>query len=197
MAKRRLKPSTVIMPVPAALISCQQIGGKANIVTIAWIGVVCSRPPLLALGIRPSRFSHGLIQDSGQLVVNIPSTELLNKVDWCGLVSGRDRDKFHEAELTTISAAEVGPPLIQECPLNLECQLRQVIPLGSHDLFLAEVVALWVDEDVLDASGQVDVAKLEPLAYCPGVYEYWGLSRCLGRYGASGEGAHRPWREES
>lgn len=190
MAKKRLKTSPLIMPVPAALVSCQRAGERPNIITIAWIGVVCSRPPLLALGIGPGRFSHAIIRDSGQLVVNIPSRDLLDQVDWCGLVSGRERDKFQQTGFTAVSAHQVRPPLIGECPVNLECQLLQVIPLGSHDLFLVEVVALWADEEVLDASGEVEVTKLAPLAYCPGVYEYWGLSRCLGRYG--GGGKHSP-----
>jgi flavin reductase (DIM6/NTAB) family NADH-FMN oxidoreductase RutF len=171
------------MPVPAALVTCRRAGERPNIITIAWIGVACSRPPMLALGIRPGRFSHALVRDTHQLVVNIPSRDLLERVDWCGLVSGRDRNKFQETGLTPTPAKKVGAPLIQECPLNLECHLRQIIPLGSHDLFLAEVVAMWVDEGILNESGKVDVAKLAPLAYCAGVYEYWGLSPRLGGYG--------------
>jgi flavin reductase (DIM6/NTAB) family NADH-FMN oxidoreductase RutF len=177
------------MPLPAALVSCQREGEKPNIITIAWIGVACSRPPILALGIRPGRYSHAIIRDSGQLVVNIPSGSLLKKVDWCGFVSGRDRDKFDQMGLTPIPGRKVRPPLIGECPVNLECQLRQVIPLGSHDLFLAEVVALWADEEVLDENGKIDVARSDPLAYCAGAYEYWGLSPFLGRYGDGREGS--------
>lgn len=183
MGKRLLSPSTVLMPVPAVLVSCQRTGERPNIITIAWIGVVCSRPPMLALGIRPERFSHDIIRDSGQLVVNLPRRDLLEVVDWCGLVSGRDRDKFQETGLTPVPAKRVEVPLIQECPVNLECQLRQVIPLGSHDLFLVEVVAIWADQGVLNGADHVDVAKVQSLAYCAGVYEYWELSQCLGRYG--------------
>jgi flavin reductase (DIM6/NTAB) family NADH-FMN oxidoreductase RutF len=138
---------------------------------------------MLSLGIRPGRFSHGIIRDTQNLVVNIPPRDLLDRVDWCGLVSGRDRDKFQETGLTAAPAKKVGAPLIQECPLNLECCLRRVIPLGSHDLFLVEVVALWADQGVVNEAGKVDVAKLAPLAYCAGVYEYWGLSPRLGCYG--------------
>jgi len=183
LAKKLLDSSTMLVPVPAALISCQKPGGRPNIITIAWIGVACSRPPMLALGIRPGRFSHALIRQAGELVVNIPRRDLLDKVDWCGLVSGRDKDKFQETGLTAIPGQKVTAPLIRECPLNMECQLRHVIPLGSHDLFLVEVVALWADDDILDENNQVNVAHMDPLAYCAGVYEYWGLSRRLGRFG--------------
>lgn len=183
MSKVDLKPTTTMFPIPVMLITCVNAAGKPNIITLAWVGIVNSDPPMVSISIRPGRHSHGLIKASQEFVVNIPSEEIIRKVDLCGVVSGTDVDKFSEAEFTPMPAQEVAPPLIEECHVNLECKVRRIIPLGSHDLFLGEIVAIHIDDTVLKEKGRIDVAKALPVAYCAGAYEYWGMGRKLGWYG--------------
>ncbi len=178
------KPTTLLYPVPVVLVTCADESGKPNIITIAWAGTVNSTPPMVSISIRPSRYSHELISKSREFVINMPSSNHLQEVDLCGLVSGRDRDKFSETGFTPEPAQKVQAPLIRECPVNLECRVLQILPLGSHDLFLAEIVAVNVDEGLLDEKGGFDIAKIGPLAY-NGTGQYWGLSNLLGSYGLS------------
>ena len=149
--------------------------GTPNIVTLAWAGVVCSDPPTIGLGIRPNRHSHGLIEQSKEFVVNIPSLSILKETDYCGRVSGRDHNKFEETKLTPEPASKVKAPLIKECPVNLECVLEQTVKVGSHDLFLGRVVAVHVEQALLDANGHIDYAKAQPFVYNQG--EYWNLGK--------------------
>lgn len=182
MAKRILSGTTALYPVPAALITCADRTGQRNIITLAWVGTVCSDPPLVAIGVRPARHSHKLIQDSGEFVVNIPRADQVWAADYCGMYSGREVDKFAETGLTPIPASQVVAPLIAECPVALECRVRQVLSLGSHDVFIGEVVAVQADEDVL-AGERLDPAKLSPLAYVAG--SYWSLGEQVGVHGVS------------
>jgi len=172
-----------LFPCPVVLVTCVDSDGKPNIITLAWAGVVCSDPPVLGLGIRPHRHSYGLIEDAGEFVVNIPTTEILEETDFCGMVSGRDVDKFSETGLTAEPAKEVKPPLIRECPVNIECVLKKKIPLGVHHLFLGEVVRVHVDQDVLDKNGRIDFTKVSPFVYNQG--EYWSLYQKIGVHGFS------------
>ena len=172
-----------MFPCPVVLVTCVDSDGKPNIITLAWAGVVCSDPPVLGLGIRPHRHSYGLIEDAGEFVVNIPTTEILEETDFCGMVSGRDVDKFSETGLTAEPAKEVKPPLIRECPVNIECVLKKKIPLGVHHLFLGEVVRVHVDQDVLDKNGRIDFTKVSPFVYNQG--EYWSLYQKIGVHGFS------------
>ena len=167
--------------VPVVLVTCVDDCGRANIITLAWVGVVCSEPPQIGIAIRPDRYSHGLIEKSGQFVVNIPGEDLLGAADICGTVSGRDVDKFARTGLTPEPASQVAPPLIAECPVNIECVLRHKLTLGSHDLFIGEVVAVHVDRTVLTEKGRIDFAKAKPVTYNQG--EYWGLGCMLERHG--------------
>jgi flavin reductase (DIM6/NTAB) family NADH-FMN oxidoreductase RutF len=185
MSKKNLAPNTLLYPVPVVLVSCVGNDSVPNIITIAWTGVICSDPPMVSISVRPSRFSHNLIQESQEFVVNLPTEKIIEETDFCGIVSGRKVDKFFQTKFTALPAQKVKAPLIKECPVNLECVVKNTITLGTHDMFLGEIVALHVDEDKLDAKGRVDVFALSPLAYCPTVSEYWSLGSQLGVYGFS------------
>jgi flavin reductase (DIM6/NTAB) family NADH-FMN oxidoreductase RutF len=186
MAKKLIKPQTFLIPLPALMISCQKGEERPNIVTISWVGVCCSEPPMLSLALRKSRYSHPIIEKSGEFVVNLTTEDLYKVTDYCGMVSGKDVDKFKETQLTPIKGAKVKAPLIKECPVNMECKVRKMIQLGSHDLFIGEIVAVHVDSDYLDEHDRPDLNKFKPLIYCTKAQEYWGgLSVRLGKYGMS------------
>jgi len=173
MAKITRAPSTALYPVPAVLVSCG-VSSRANIITLAWAGTLCSNPPMLGLGVRPSRHSHGLIKEVGEFVVNLPTAAQVEWVDFCGTVSGRDEDKWDACGFTPASGTEVEVPLIAECPVNLECRLEQTLSLGSHDLFVGQVVAVQMDEAVLGERGRLDVTEARPLTYVTGDYHRVG-----------------------
>jgi flavin reductase (DIM6/NTAB) family NADH-FMN oxidoreductase RutF len=180
MAKIIKKPFVALRPVPVVLVSCGA-GDQANIITIAWTGILCSNPPQVGIGVQPRRHSHGLIQEAGEFVVNIPGEGLLDEVEYCGFVSGRDADKFAARRMTPVPGSAVQTPIIAECAINLECRLVHTLPLGSHDLFIGEVVAVQLSEDVLDERGRVDNEKLQPILFTGD--GYWSLGGFLGRYG--------------
>jgi flavin reductase (DIM6/NTAB) family NADH-FMN oxidoreductase RutF len=182
MAKVTKKPSTYLYPVPVVLVTCG--AEKPNIITLAWVSTVCSDPPMMSIAVRPSRFSHQLIEETGEFVVNIPGEERLEVTDHCGQVSGREVDKFTEFGLTPQPAAEVKAPLIAECHVNMECKVVQKLELGAHDLFLGEIVAVHVNEEVLDEKGRrVDYDKAKPFVLTSA--EYRGLTQPLATYGCS------------
>jgi len=183
MAKVVKRPFTPPYPVPAVLVTCGH-GEQANIITIAWTGTLCSKPPQLGIGVRPQRHSHSLIKKTGEFVVNVPPERLLEKVDYCGMVSGREVDKFEAAGLTAAPASVLKTPIIVECPINIECRVTQIIPLGSHDLFIGEVVAAQIDEEILNERGRIDYGKAKPFTLTGD--EYWSLGSLLGKYGFSG-----------
>jgi flavin reductase (DIM6/NTAB) family NADH-FMN oxidoreductase RutF len=182
--KMSWKPGNVLSPAPAVLVSC---GGtrewKSNLLTIAWTGNVCSDPPMLSISVRPERYSYAIIEAEREFVVNVPSLRQVRAVDWCGVVSGRSVDKFTAAGLTPAPALKVQPPIVLECPLNIECRVRQSLPLGSHTLFLAEVVAVQVSAALIDAKGRLCLEKGGLLAFAHG--EYFALGRCIGSFGFS------------
>jgi len=181
MAKVLLKPGTELYPVPAVMVTCVSKEGKPNIITLAWVGTVCSEPPMVSISIRPSRYSHGLIEESGEFVVNIPTADLVRQTDMCGVISGRTHDKFEAAGLTAEPARLVRPPLIKECPVNLECKVKHALDLGTHDMYVGEIVAVHADEAVLGPDGSVDAASTKALAFAAS--EYWSLGERLGAYG--------------
>ena len=184
MPKKSLKPSPYLYPSPVLLISSRDESGKPHVATICWAGVVCSEPPLLGVSVRPSRHSNKLIKQSREFVINLPSRKWLKETDYCGFASEVDTDKFSTAGFTAIDAEKVSAPLIKECALNLECMVKQILHLGSHDLFIAEVVAVHADEDILEG-GEISVEKLSPFAYCPIVHEYRAIGEIIGTYGFS------------
>jgi len=182
MAKVELKPNTVLMPVPVTLVTCNDKDGNPNIITLAWVGTVSSVPPQVSISIRPSRFSYGLIKKTGEFALNIPNEDLLLQADGCGSTSGKDVNKFEQFNLTPKAATQIKAPLIEECPVNMECKVIKSLDLGSHEMFIAEIIALHVDESVL-TDGRIDAAKVKPIAYCP--HDYFNLKEQIGTYGFS------------
>lgn len=185
MVKLVKRPSTYLYPVPAVLVTCGA-GDQANIITLAWVGTICSDPPMVGISIRPSRHSNGLIRQTEEFVVNIPTADLVAQVDYCGQVSGRDVDKWAACGFTPEPGSAITTPLIAQCPVNLECKLARIIPLGTHDLFVGEIVAVHVDEAILDDRSHVDYTKAQPFAYLGG--QYRGIGELLGQYGDWREG---------
>lgn len=184
MAKIELAPREALYPAPVVLVTCaDRAKGRGNIITIAWCGVVCSAPPQIGISIRPSRYSHNLITLAQDFAVNIPTTAILEKTDRCGTISGRDIDKFAACSFTPLAASKITAPLIGECPVNIECTLTKVIPLGAHDLFVGTVVAVHADEAILDGRGTIDYRKAKPFVYNQG--DYWDLGSKIGSYGFS------------
>jgi flavin reductase (DIM6/NTAB) family NADH-FMN oxidoreductase RutF len=183
MAKREIKGEVVLFPVPVVLVTCVDKTGKPNIITLAWAGVVCSEPPMVSISIRPHRYSYLLIKEGREFTVNIPTVDIMRQTDICGIVSGRDTDKFNLTKLTPEPAKHVKSPLIKECPVNLECNVKSTMLLGTHEIFLAEVVAVHIDESVMTPAGKIDYAKAKPFSYNWG--EYWSLREKIGSYGCS------------
>jgi flavin reductase (DIM6/NTAB) family NADH-FMN oxidoreductase RutF len=165
VAKQTLSPQTILAPLPSALISCGGKEGTINIITLAWVGVVNSDPPMISISIRPSRFSHPLIAETGEFVANIPTADMVEIADGCGMVSGREGDKFAQYGLTPELGTLEYAPYIEECPLNVECRVKQIISLGSHDLFLAEVVNILVDEAMINENGHYDPGDFKLLGF--------------------------------
>jgi flavin reductase (DIM6/NTAB) family NADH-FMN oxidoreductase RutF len=184
MEKQSWKPGNVLYPAPPVLVSCGGMRGwKPNLITIAWAGNVCSDPPMLSISVRPERYSHEIIRTTGEFVVNVPGAGQARAVDWCGVISGRDEDKFAGAHLTPAPALKVHPPIVRECPLNIECIVKQSLVLGTHTMFLAEVVAVQVSSDLMDDKGRFrpDICGL--LAFANG--QYFALGRRIGHFGFS------------
>jgi flavin reductase (DIM6/NTAB) family NADH-FMN oxidoreductase RutF len=182
--KKSWKPGNVLAPVPVVLVTCGGGGEvKSNIITIAWTGSVCSDPPMLSISVRPERYSYGIIQATGEFVVNVPNRRQARVTDWCGMVSGSRVDKFTETGLTAAPALQVKCPIILECPINIECRVRQTVPLGTHTLFLAEVLAVQVTSSLLDAKGKFRLDKAGLLAY--GLGQYFAVSPEIGSFGFS------------
>ena len=182
MVKQTWKGSTLLNPEPPVLVSCGSMEA-ANLITIGWTGTICTQPSMVSISVRPERYSYQLIKDSGEFVINLPTRKLVRAVDWCGVKSGRDYDKFAEMKLTPLPASTVSCPILPESPVNLECQVTQVIPLGSHDLFLAKVTAVDVDEALLDEKGKLCLERADLIVYSHG--EYFALGKQLGTFGYS------------
>ncbi|HWU39859.1 MAG TPA: flavin reductase family protein, partial [Candidatus Acidoferrum sp.] len=166
MKKVTLERAAFLVPSPVLLLSCMGEDGSTNIMTSSWVGVACQTPPIVSVAVRAERYSYDLIRQTGEFVLNIPRVSLIRAVDFCGVVSGRNVSKFAETHLTPLPAMKVRAPIIQECPINLECVVRNSLVLGSHILFLAEVVALHADDEVVE-NGSVIAGRVGPLAYDP------------------------------
>lgn len=184
MAKQVWHGGNMLYPLPAVMVSCASAAGEKNIVTVAWAGTVCTNPPMLSISLRPERHSYGLIRESGEFVVNLVTRRLARACDWCGVRSGRDYDKWAECGLTPAPAAKLElAPAIAESPVSIECRVRDVLELGSHHLFLADVAAVQVEESLLDERGRLDLGRAGLVAYSHG--EYLELGRRLGSFGYS------------
>jgi flavin reductase (DIM6/NTAB) family NADH-FMN oxidoreductase RutF len=167
--KRLYPPSAALCPTPVVLVTCGDYMGEMNAITVAWVGTVASEPPMIAIGIRPTRYSFGLLQRYGDFVVNLPTTDHVDVLNYCGTVSGRNEDKFKGAGITPARADNVRAPLVAEFPVNIECKIKNRIGSGSHDLFLGEVMCVHIAPEVL-SRGDIDPEKMNPLAYFNGLY---------------------------
>ena len=173
----------MLYPLPVVMVSVADRAGNYNIITIAWAGTVCTNPPMVSISVRPDRYSFPILKETGEFVVNLTTRELAYATDFCGVKSGRDVDKFRALGLTPLPAREVRAPLIGESPVNIECKVRQVMALGSHHMFLADVAAVHADEKYMDAKRKFHLDKAEPIVYSHGAYFACGEE--LGRFGYS------------
>lgn len=183
MAKISFKPGNILYPLPAVMVSVADREGRTNIITIAWAGTICTNPPMVSISVRPSRYSHHMIVETGEFVINLTTRELAYATDYCGVRSGRDIDKWKEAKLTPMRSDVVSAPCIAESPVNIECRVVKREQLGSHDLFTAEVVAVHVDDKYMDEKGSFHLEDARPIVYNHG--EYYDLGKKLGRFGYS------------
>lgn len=183
MGKQFWKPGNMLYPLPAVMVSCQRENEKPNIITLAWVGTVCSDPAMVSISIRPERYSYDIIRETGEFVINLTTAELAKATDYCGVRSGRNVDKFAEMKLTPSPSKKIHAPGIKESPVNIECRVTQIIKLGSHDMFLAEVVGVDVDEDCLDQNGKFHLNDTGLIAYSHG--EYFSLGEYVGKFGYS------------
>ena len=182
MAKVHWKGSTLLSPVPPALVTCRR-GEEINIITVAWTGIVNSQPPKTYISVRPTRHSYEMILASREFAINLTPKSLVRAADWCGIHTGAKVDKFKRCHLTPEPACEIAAPLIAECPIALECRVCEVVPLGSHTMFLADIVAVDAEESLLDAEGKLRVERADLVAYAHG--DYYELGRKLGKFGFS------------
>ena len=184
MGKQTWKPGNMVYPLPAVMVSCADKEGNHNIITVAWTGTVCTNPAMAYISVRPERHSYKMIRESEEFVINLTTEKLAYATDWCGVRSGRDFDKFKEVKLTASKAETLEyAPIIEECPVNIECKVVEVKELGSHHMFLAEVKAVRVDEAYMNENGKFELNKTGLLAYSHG--EYFGLGKSIGTFGWS------------
>ena len=183
MGKISFKPGNMLYPLPVVMVSSADKEGKPNIITIAWAGTICSEPPMVSISVRKERYSHKLISESGEFVINLTTEDLAYATDYCGVKSGRDVDKFKEMNLTPLKADKVAAPLIAESPVNLECKVTEVKELGTHDMFLAEVVAVHVDDKYMDEKNKFHLEYAKPIVYSHGTYLKTGEE--IGTFGYS------------
>ena len=184
MAKVKWKGGTLLAPVPPALVSVGD-SERDNLITVAWTGIICSDPPKTYISVRPSRYSYDLIKESGEFVVNLTTAELIKKADFCGIYTGAKVDKFAKCGFDKEEASEVSCPVIAQSPLSLECKVTDVIELGSHHMFLADIVAVDVDEELVDAKGKLHLDRAHLAAFAHG--EYFELGRKIGYFGFSAD----------
>lgn len=184
MAKTVWKPGTMLYPLPPVMVTCGTVE-KPNVLTIAWTGIINSEPAMTYISVRPSRFSYDIIKETKEFVINLSTEKMLKAVDFCGVKSGKDTDKLKETGLTVLPAENIKAPIIEQSPLSLECRVTEIKPLGSHDMFLAEIIAVHVDEKLLDANGRFELEKSGLIAFCHGAY--YALGKKLGTFGFSVE----------
>lgn len=183
MSKQSWKPGNMLYPLPVVMVSAADGKGKDNIITVAWAGTVCTNPPMVSVSVRPERYSYQMIRDTGEFVINLTTEDLAFATDYCGVKSGRDVDKFEKTGLTREKADIVKAPMIKEAPVSIECRVKDVQELGSHHMFLAEVVAVHADETYMDENNRFDLNRARPIVYSHG--EYLGTGRKIGTFGYS------------
>lgn len=182
MSKVQWKGGTFIYPIPAVMVSCGTME-KSNIITVAWTGILNTNPAMCYISVRPERYSHDIIKENGEFAINLTTRQLAYATDWCGVKSGRDVDKFKEMKLTKEKANIISVPLIKESPVSVECKVKEIVPLGSHDMFVAEIVAIDADEKYIDEKGAFDMSKCDLIAYANG--GYYPLESKIGKFGYS------------
>ena len=173
----------MLYPLPAVMVSCKRQGEKPNIITVAWTGTVCSSPAMVSISVRKERYSYEIIKETGEFVINLATKDLVRALDYCGVRSGRDVDKYKEAGLTVLASKEIAAPGIMESPVNLECRVTEVKPLGSHDLFLAEVLSVTIEDRYMNDDGKFELNRSGLITYSHG--EYFELGRKAGSFGYS------------
>ena len=183
MGKQHWKPGNMLNPVPAVMVSVTDKEGKSNIITVAWAGTVCTNPPMVSISVRPSRYSYQILEETGEFVINLTNESLVKACDYCGVVSGRDVDKFAKTRLTPIPMEHVHAMGIEESPVNMECKITEKRELGSHTMFIAEVVGVTVDDRYMDETGKFHINESGLVMYSHG--EYFALGKKLGKFGYS------------
>lgn len=183
MGKQHWKPGNMLNPVPAVMVSVTDKDGRSNIITVAWAGTVCTNPPMVSISVRPSRYSYKMIEDTGEFVINLTNESLVKACDYCGVVSGRDVDKFKKTGLTPIPMEHVRAMGIGESPVNMECRVTEKRELGSHTMFIAEVVGVTIDDSYMDETGKFHINESGLVMYSHG--EYFALGKNLGKFGFS------------
>jgi len=183
MAKPNWKPGNMLYPLPAVLVSCQGNDGKPNLITIGWVGTICSDPAMVSISVRPERYSYHMLKETGEFVINLTTEELLEATDYCGVASGRDVNKWEQMNLTPIPSEKVSVPAVAESPINIECKVTEVKELGTHHMFIAEVVNVRADEKYMDEKGKFHLEHSKPIAYSHGTY--FSLGEELGKFGYS------------
>lgn len=183
MAKQSWKPGNMLYPLPAVMVSVTDGSGNDNIITVAWAGTVCTNPPMVSISVRPSRYSYKMLKDTGEFVINLTTERLAFATDYCGVRSGRDVDKFKELKLTKEKADFVKAPMIGESPVSVECRVKEILELGSHHMFLADVLAVHAEEEYIDEKNKFQLNKSNLLVYSHG--EYLGLGKKVGTFGYS------------
>jgi flavin reductase (DIM6/NTAB) family NADH-FMN oxidoreductase RutF len=184
--KQNWKPGTMIYPLPVVLVSCGSSESEYNILTVAWTGTLCSNPPMCYVSIRPNRYSYAIVKRNMEFVINLTTKDMAFATDWCGVRSGKDYNKFAEMKLTPGKCSVVSAPLIEESPLCMECRVKEIVSLGSHDMFIADVVNIRAEENYLNReTGKFELAKHNPLVYVHG--NYYGLGDMIGKFGWSVE----------
>jgi len=183
MSKQSWKPGNMLYPLPVVMVSCNRKGEKPNIVTVAWTGTICSDPAMVSISVRPERYSHDIIEETGEFVINHVTKDLTYATDYCGVRSGRDVDKFKEMNLTPLPSKMIDAVGIEESPVNIECKVVEVKKLGSHDMFIAEVVNVTVDDRYMDENNKFNLNDSDLVAYSHG--EYFTLGEKIGTFGYS------------
>lgn len=183
MAKQSWKSGNMLYPVPAVMVSCQRENEKPNIITVAWAGTICTNPAMLSISVRPERYSYNIIKETKEFVVNLVTSDLAYATDYCGVKSGRDVDKFKEMNLHKSISKVVKAPGIEESPVNIECCVKEIKELGSHHMFIAEVVSVNIDDKYMDKTGKFNLNKAGLVSYSHG--EYFELGKKLGKFGYS------------
>lgn len=194
MAKIKWKGGAMLSPVPPTMVTCSD-GEHHNVFTVAWTGITNTVPPKTYISVRPSRYSHELIEKSGAFAINMTTKELVRAADTCGIFTGRKVNKFEKCKLDTVPAQEIDCPILESSPLVLECRVTDKIPLGSHDMFLADIVAVDVEESLLDADGKLHLERAAPVAYAHGTY--YELGKKLGAFGYSATKKKKAYKKSS